>query len=250
VVVTSEGDRLCLRSPFAASPEPLLCDDRVTVHDDGAFSHLGRLDDVVKVASRRVSISALERAILAVPGVHEAAVVAVPDEARGVALRGLITGDAALADVRAALLLAFDPVVLPRLSKIDALPRDATGKLPRARLLALVAPPPRERVLRFAVEGDRATATLAVPADHVSARGHFPDRPIVPGAALLGQLIAPLLARAGFPARITAVEVATFHRPVLPGDEVEVSLTRDGDRVRFRLGRGDEALASGSLRVS
>jgi hypothetical protein len=59
----------------------------------------------------------------------------------------------------AALLLAFDPVVLPRLSRIDALPRDATGKLPRARLLALVAPPPRERVLRFAVEGDRATAT-------------------------------------------------------------------------------------------
>lgn len=250
VVVEAEGDRLRLRSPFAASPDPLLCDDRVALHDDGAFSHLGRLDDVVKVASRRVSIGALERTILAVPGVREAAVIAVPDEARGVALRGLVAGDAALADVRAALLQAFDPVVLPRLIVVNALPRDPSGKLPRARLLAMVAPPPRERVLAFAVDGDRATATLEIPADHVATRGHFPDRPIVPGAALLGQLIAPLLARAGFPARITGVEVATFHRPVLPGDTVEVALTREGDRVRFRLGRGDEALASGSLRVS
>jgi acyl-coenzyme A synthetase/AMP-(fatty) acid ligase len=46
------------------------------------------------------------------------------------------------AAILAALRRELDPVFLPRrLRKLDALPRNETGKLPRDRLLALLAGP-------------------------------------------------------------------------------------------------------------
>ena len=61
-------------------PRPFETGDRVRLHDDGTFDHLGRADGVVKIGGRRVSIREVEECIRSHPGVEEVAVVAVPAE--------------------------------------------------------------------------------------------------------------------------------------------------------------------------
>ena len=57
--------------------------DRVTLHEDGCIQFADRAKDMIKVGGEGVSGAEIERAILAVEGVREAAVVAKPDPVYG-----------------------------------------------------------------------------------------------------------------------------------------------------------------------
>jgi len=56
------------------------------------------------------------------------------------------------------------------------------------------------------------TESIAIPSQHPVFDGHFPGRPIVPGAMLLDLILA-----AGS-RPVSTVLRAKFHQPVLPGD--------------------------------
>lgn len=63
---------------------------------------------------------------------------------------------------------------------------------------------------------------FSVPPEHPSLPGHFPGQPVVPGVLLLDEvlaLIAPHLS-----GTVTGVRNAKFLQPVLPSEEVEVSV--------------------------
>jgi crotonobetaine/carnitine-CoA ligase len=57
--------------------------DRVRSDDDGTYTLLERDKDVLKVAGGNVGAPGIERVLLTVNGVREAAVVGRPDELRG-----------------------------------------------------------------------------------------------------------------------------------------------------------------------
>jgi len=127
-------------------PRPHRLADRGERLPHGRVRHLGRDDGVVKVAGKRVALLEVERALLALSGVADAAVLALPgDEARGVELGALVVApgrDAAA--LRTELAAWLDPTAIPRrLVLLDALPRAPTGKLPRAAALAALAGPGR-----------------------------------------------------------------------------------------------------------
>lgn len=143
VVREGEGGRILVDSPFLdpGAPRPHVGGDRVAVEAEGRFRHLGRADGVLKVGSTRVSIAELESRLLSIPGVHDAAALAVEvGGARGWESWVAIVAEGHTAQtIRAALLPWLDPVVLPRRIRIvDALPRDpGTGKLRKEALRAL-----------------------------------------------------------------------------------------------------------------
>lgn len=94
--------------------------------------------------------------------------------------------------------------------------------------------------------------SFVVPASHPMLAGHFPGRPIVPGAFLLAtiaQLATRWLARdaVATPARITGVRVAKFTRPVLPGETCRVSFSPGAGGLRFTLLRGEAPCVTGTL---
>lgn len=116
--------------------------DLVELRGAGRFVLRGRQSDMVEVAGKRASLAELTRRLLAVPGVDDA-VVLQADEAdaggvrRVVALAVSATRDEA--SILRALRVSVDPVFLPRpLRLVAALPRNATGKLPRAEVLAML----------------------------------------------------------------------------------------------------------------
>ena len=76
---------------------------------------------------------------------------------------------------------------------------------------------------------------VRIDAAHPSLPGHFPGQPIVPGVVLLDRVAAAIECNGwGRIARIGAVK---FTAPLLPGDEAELAVLRDGARVRFRIER-------------
>ena len=118
--------------------------DIVTLHDDGRrFELRGRHADLLEIAGKRASLGDLTRRLLAIPGVNDGVVFQL-DEADGIGIRRIaaLVVAPALSEhaILDALRASIDPVFLPRpLRRVDTLPRNETGKLPRAALLDLLA---------------------------------------------------------------------------------------------------------------
>jgi acyl-coenzyme A synthetase/AMP-(fatty) acid ligase len=112
--------------------EPL-SDDRFLLH--------GRMADLVNIAGKRNSLAYLNLQLNAIPGVVDGAFF-MPDEAEPDGVTRLsafvVAPGLATAELIAALRERMDPVFLPRpLVFVEALPRNATGKLPRDALQQL-----------------------------------------------------------------------------------------------------------------
>ncbi len=142
VSVSPQPDGALVRAPHLCTPMRLA--DLVEVEADGRFTLRGRSADLLEIAGKRASLGDLTRRLLAVPGVIDGVVFKPDDTLDGT---GTVRRVAALAvapqldeaRILEALRDTVDPVFLPRpLRRVDALPRNDTGKLPRATLLALL----------------------------------------------------------------------------------------------------------------
>jgi acyl-coenzyme A synthetase/AMP-(fatty) acid ligase len=122
-------------------PVPLA--DIVERLDDRRFLLKGRNADLVNIAGKRTSLGWLNRQLLAVPGVRDGA-FHLPDDDDGTQITRLaafvVAPGLSAREVLTGLRERIDPVFLPRpLILLDALPRNATGKLPRSTCEALLA---------------------------------------------------------------------------------------------------------------
>lgn len=117
--------------------------DIVSLSDDGRHFRLrGRHADMLEIAGKRASLGDLTRRLLAIPGVQDAVVFQLGDgDALGVHRIAALAVAPGLDEhaILDALRLALDPLFLPRpLRLVAALPRNETGKLPRAALIELL----------------------------------------------------------------------------------------------------------------
>ncbi|HVR51313.1 MAG TPA: hypothetical protein VMS38_16360 [Pseudorhodoferax sp.] len=91
--------------------------------------------------------------------------------------------------------------------------------------------------------------TLRIPVDHPAFAGHFPGQPLLPGVALLAEVLEAVLADAALAARVgPAPRLANvkFLAPVRPGAELAIQLDATGRGLRFavRDRSADERLAA------
>jgi long-chain acyl-CoA synthetase len=71
--------------------ERILCThDFFTVDEDGFLYFVGRTDDIIKTRGEKVSPLEVENALHSIPGISQAAVVGVPDEVLGEAIRAFV----------------------------------------------------------------------------------------------------------------------------------------------------------------
>jgi acyl-coenzyme A synthetase/AMP-(fatty) acid ligase len=139
VILHPQPDGTLVDAPQLA--EPIALADLVTLHDGGRrFRLSGRNTDLLEIAGKRASLGDLNRRLLAIPGVQDGILFQLDagDASRVRRIAGLVVAPGMTEQaVLAALRHAMDPVFLPRpLRMVDALPRNETGKLPRAQVLA------------------------------------------------------------------------------------------------------------------
>jgi len=134
-----EGDRVRACGGHIETLIPM--NDRIEPISDEYFLLHGRLADLVNIAGKRHSLASLNHLLNAIPGVIDGAFF-MPDETSSEHVTRLAACVVApgmdAPQLLAALREQIDPAFLPRpLLFVDALPRNSTGKLPRAALQAL-----------------------------------------------------------------------------------------------------------------
>jgi acyl-coenzyme A synthetase/AMP-(fatty) acid ligase len=140
---------LLLRSAHASDQDWSVQADRISLLGDGRFSLEGRLDRIVKIEGKRVSLDRIERALTTLPWIAEAAVVSLGADTLylGVVAKLTPAGQSEIISLgkfrferlmRRELAQAEDSAVLPRRWRfVEALPTDGLGKRHHADLLAL-----------------------------------------------------------------------------------------------------------------
>ncbi|MES2830989.1 MAG: AMP-binding protein [Pseudomonadota bacterium] len=123
--------------------QPTLMSDVITVVDQERFLLNGRIADMVNVAGKRSSLAYLNLQLNAIPGVADG-VFFMPDEETTPGVTRLCAYVVAPTLTHAALMAALrdriDFAFMPRpLVLVDALPRNATGKLSRQALLTMIS---------------------------------------------------------------------------------------------------------------
>jgi acyl-coenzyme A synthetase/AMP-(fatty) acid ligase len=136
-----EGERCWAEGGAIAVPAPLT--DVIKVLEPRRFRLQGRIADLVNIAGKRSSLAYLNAQLTAIPGVRDG-VFFLPDEDGGQAVVRLaafvVAPELTTRELLAALRSRVDPAFLPRpLHRVDALPRNSTGKVPREALVQLAA---------------------------------------------------------------------------------------------------------------
>lgn len=238
--------------------------DAARLNDDGRFELLGRLDRIVKLEEKRISLPMLENALTDHPFVSEArlsvitenraylaAVVALSDAGLHALRNG---GRRALIDtLRRHLSGHCEALALPRRWRlVHQLPVNSQGKLPQARLDALLhAPRPLlpERIDIREADGDWLLE-LGIPLDLAHFSGHFPKTPVLPGVVQIDWAIS--LAReliSDLPAQFAGMEVLKFQQLARPGDRLALTLRFDRARgkLHFSYRSGGAPCSSGRI---
>ncbi|AZN36305.1 AMP-binding protein [Iodobacter ciconiae] len=234
ITIRVENEILYLRSPHLSDKQWQVSNDRVALTPHG-FELLGRNDRIIKIEEKRISLNAMEQALLAtsllndirliaLPGTRlELGVIACPNAAgwRLIDEQGKRALNQAL---RNALADSIDASALPRRFRyVRALPGNTQGKTTYAALLTLFDP--RRPDARL-IEQNKNTALLAI---NVSASspffdGHFNKAPILPGVAQLDWALC--LARELFelPAMFLRMEVLKFQQIIPPHSQIQLEL--------------------------
>jgi amino acid adenylation domain-containing protein len=113
--------------------------DLCRLDDEGYLYFVGRMDDIIKSRGEKVAPKEVEAAIVDIPGVREAAVIGVPDELLGQAVKAFVVLDAGCTlDAKAIQLRCqakLESFMVPKLIELVAeLPQTSTGKIKKSGL--------------------------------------------------------------------------------------------------------------------
>jgi long-chain acyl-CoA synthetase len=120
--------------------ERMLCtQDYFRTDEDGFLYFVGRSDDIIKTRGEKVSPVEVENVLYGIPGVRQAAVLGVPDELLGQAIRAFVVlddgADLGEADIIRACRAELENFMVPQhVVILDELPQTTTGKIRKREL--------------------------------------------------------------------------------------------------------------------
>jgi acyl-coenzyme A synthetase/AMP-(fatty) acid ligase len=237
--------------------------DAARMSTDGRFELLGRLDRIVKLEEKRISLPLLEQALAAHEWVSEARLGVVQENRASLGalivlsekgLHALRNGGrrALTQSLRQHLIPHCEPLALPRRWRVlRQLPFNAQGKLAQAEVQALLMAPRSKQpeiLSQQKVEGEWQLE-LSVPPDLAYFSGHFPSVPVLPGVVQVDWAIALGRQLLDLPPTFAGMEVLKFQQLVRPGDRISLTLRFDAERGKlyFAFRNGDAPCSSGRI---
>ncbi|KAA0949085.1 AMP-binding protein [Pseudomonas sp. ANT_H14] len=254
---------LRIASPYLPAGHIEHTADAARIHADGRFELLGRLDRIVKLEEKRISLPMLEQALMDHPWVTETRLGVVQENRASLGALVVLSAQGLHAlrnqgrrtvtqTLRQHLSQHCEALALPRRWRLlRQLPFNSQGKLPQADVeTLLLAPRPKTPQVLEKVETDGEwTLQLAIPPDLAYFSGHFPQTPVLPGvvqvdwALSLGQQLLDL------PKKFVGMEVLKFQQLVRPDDRIELHLRFDQQRGKLYFTYRNDTAACSSGRI-
>ncbi|WP_394751719.1 AMP-binding protein [Crenothrix sp.] len=255
-------NRWWLHSPYL-NTESIALDDQVSLQEDGRFILQGRLDRIVKIEEKRLSLSELERHLIDTPWVADAFTVplAKSRDVVGAAVALTEAGfeqlksdgrNAFIKQLRTQLYQWFEPIVLPRKWLfLDDMPLTSQGKINQQLLNTLLNTDNQKfpQVQSVCASPNKVELTLRVPEDLIYFPDHFADYPILPGVVQIkwAEYFGNLFFNLEQP--FLTMEVIKFVKPIQPGNELTLMLhwNTATHKLLFNFRSGEVAYSSGRL---
>ena len=243
--------------------EPFQLDDQISLQGDGRFILHGRLDRIVKIEEKRLSLSELERRLTDTPWVADAFTVTLA-KSRDVVGAAVVLTEAGLVrlktggrralirHMRTWLYQWFDAVVLPRKWLfLDSIPLTVQGKVDLQLLNALLDTDNQKlpQVQGVCASPNTVELTLRVSEGLVYFPDHFAGYPVLPGVVQIAwaEYFGKLFFAIAQP--FLAMEVIKFVKVIQPGDELKLTLNWNisPDKLHFQFHSEYEIYSSGRL---
>ena len=245
-----EADTVCIvQGGHVVQATPLA--DVLELLDERRFRLLGRANDLIHEGGKRSSLAHLNFHLNRITGVDDGAFWLPDDKADGIVrpVAFVVAPGLTAAQVIAALRQQLESVFVPRrVVHVQALPREASGKLTVAalrefalRTLAgqqdVACAPPQAH----APGSGQASSWVVLGADHPTFAGHFPGHPVLPGVVLLSLVLQAVSEQPHLHRLVGATPTLTqakFLAPVTPtqaAQALHLSLQQQGGGVAFVL---------------
>jgi len=241
--IDPEEGVLEIRSPHLPNEEWFPTADRATSVGNNRFLIRGRVDRIVKIEEKRISLAALECELTASPMVADARVILIEGRRPRIAafIVPSVIGRSKLTEVgklvfnrilRDALSQSIDPVGIPRVWRyLDALPTNAQGKTTHADLIALLDGKPSRPMLPLQRllerNAERAVLELTAPSDLFYFEGHFPGVPILAGVVQIHWVIAYGRQCFDLPPVFLGIHALKFQRIITPEKPFTLELVHE-----------------------
>ncbi|TCB76576.1 acyl-CoA synthetase [Acinetobacter sp. ANC 3781] len=263
-IQAGEQQELQVRSNHAFSKDWIFTGDKVEVIDavnpKSPFHLLGRLDRIVKLEEKRLSLDAIEQKIVELDEIVQCHVLILEREHRQILVCVAILSEQArqqlqssnkaqcVAAIKVQLNSKLESIAIPRQWRfLTQLPQNAQSKLNKQYMKSLFQPMLLPIVLEQQNEPDQVLYRLEFSPELECFKGHFPDYPIFPGVGQIGfiqhfarQTWAELEWCNGF-------EQLKFQDLIQPYMVLQLKLSRKLHKVSFVLSHAEQTLASGRL---
>jgi len=228
--------------------------------DNKQFKLLGRLDRIIKLEEKRLSLDAIEHSLNSLLEVAQSHTLLLEHQHRQIlaaivvlsveALQQLMTiGKAAFVkELKQQLQYQLESIAIPRQWRfLSQIPQNTQSKRDKNYLKALFSPMLQPVVLSQWQQQDEQYFSLEFPAELECFKGHFPTQPIYPGVGQIGFIQqfaknswSDLQWCQGF-------EQLKFQNLIRPYAVVQLKLSRKLHKISFEMTSEQQVLASGRL---
>lgn len=263
-IQSAAQQELAVKSDHAYSTDWVFTGDKVELsapeNAKSAFKLMGRLDRIVKLEEKRLSLDSIEAKILELDTVKHCHVLLFEKEHRQILAAIVVltaTARQALEKQGKAIFVAqlkqqladkLEGIAIPRQWRfLTQIPQNAQSKLSQTYLKSIFQPMKLPVILSQQVSEQQHSYRLEFTPELTCFKGHFPKLPIYPGVGQIGfiqffaqQNWADLLWCNGF-------EQLKFQDLIRPHFCADLVLSRKAHKVSFELRNADKILASGRL---
>ena len=260
----TEHEELAVKTNHAFQEDWILTGDRAqavqTENLKSPFRLLGRLDRIVKLEEKRLSLDAIEQKILTLNEVEQCHVTLIEHEHRQIlACVAVLTVQARqqlldsskttlVSKLKGILKEKLETIAIPRQWRfLTQLPQNAQSKLNKNDMKLMFETMLYPVVLGQSVKDEAHVFNLEFPPELECFKGHFPDYPIYPGVGQIAfiqhyakQIWADLAWCSGY-------EQIKFQDLIRPYSILELRLHRQKNKVHFEMLIEDKVIASGRL---
>ena len=240
LLVGTEGETT-LKCPYLEDKSGITLADKISVNPDGSFCLEGRIDSIVKVEGKRISLLEIERLLLENSQVKFVKALTIERKRIEIAVVIELSAQGAeqlqnsgrkslIKTLKALLAEHLEAVLLPRRWRfVTQMPYNTQGKLPLDTLRSMFEKEPVKwpEIVSEQVQKNDVLLVCDIPAGLIYFDGHFSGNPILPGivqvhwAEAFGRRLLPLQ---GCFARLENIK---FQRVIVPASQVILNLRYD-----------------------